>query len=273
MAWQALAWVPLEFRRRLLFAVHLRRWGNFRSPTTFNEKVNWRIIHDRRTLLTWTCDKVLVKTRAAEYGLLTPRTLWFGTEVEQLKRVEFPDRWILKPNNRTGLYHFGTGQPDIAKLLPMIKMWSRDHRVVAKGEWGYSKARSGFLVEEWLGDGPDPPADYKVFVFDGEARIVLVDVKRRLDHRAAYYSPSWDRLQISDCYPAAPNLPAPANLPELIRAAERMATGFDFLRVDLYLAAGEVYVGEVTPYPSGGLQPFRPRSADRDLGAYWQLPV
>jgi hypothetical protein len=51
-----------------------------------------------------------------------------------------------------------------------------------------------------------------------------------------------------------------------------MAAGFDFLRVDVFVEKGEVYLGEVTPYPVGGLEPFHPRQADLEIGAAWSLP-
>ena len=40
--------VPVPLLRQLLFLSMIRRRGDFKQPTTFNEKVNWRILNDRR---------------------------------------------------------------------------------------------------------------------------------------------------------------------------------------------------------------------------------
>ena len=56
--------------------------------------------------------------------------------------------------------------------------WRSDIRVFAKGEWAYSQADPGFLVEERMGPIPGTPSDFKVYVFDGEPYMILVDSDR-----------------------------------------------------------------------------------------------
>jgi hypothetical protein len=68
-----------------------------------------------------------------------------------------------------------------------------------------------------------------------------------------------------------PVTPPPACLAEMIEVAEALGAAFDFIRVDLYDVDGEVWFGELTPYPGGGLDPFDP-ALNRLLGASWQLP-
>ena len=50
--------LPQRLKRHVLFLRFHRKWGNFAHPRTFSEKVNWRILYDRRPELTWTCDKL-----------------------------------------------------------------------------------------------------------------------------------------------------------------------------------------------------------------------
>ena len=66
--------------------------------------------------------------------------------------------------------------------------------------------------------------------------------------------------------------PAPAQLTEMIAIAEQIATGFDFLRVDLYNTDGQVWFGETTAYPMGGFGRYSPPGFDFDLGRWWNLP-
>ena len=43
------------------------------------------------------------------------------------------------------------------------------------------------------------------------------------------------------------------------------------LRVDCYEVEGELWFGELTPYPGAGLSPIEP-DLDARLGAAWTLP-
>ena len=62
------------------------------------------------------------------------------------------------------------------------------------------------------------------------------------------------------------------NQSEMIAIAERIAQGFDFLRVDLYDVDGHVWFGETTAYPMSGLGRYSPDSFDEELGSWWTLP-
>ena len=39
---------PLALKRKLYFLKAHHRWPNLGQPVSFNEKVNWRIVYDRR---------------------------------------------------------------------------------------------------------------------------------------------------------------------------------------------------------------------------------
>jgi hypothetical protein len=55
----------------------------------------------------------------------------------------------------------------------------------------------------------------------------------------------------------------------MLRYAETLADGFDFIRVDLYDTADRVCFGELTVTPGGGASVLSPLEFDRDLGAMW----
>ena len=57
--------LPVGLERRLLFTYYNRRLPRFGRPVTFSDKVNWRILNDRRPVLEWTCDKLAMKEYAA----------------------------------------------------------------------------------------------------------------------------------------------------------------------------------------------------------------
>jgi hypothetical protein len=266
--------LPVKARRRALFVLAHRRIPHFRNTPTFNDKVNWRILNDRRPLLEWSCDKLAMKEHARGVpGLHVPHTLWAGTELQELTSVGLPDHWILKPNHRSGLVYFGYGQPDIEQLSVVTATWLRPVEAEDLGEWAYSKARPMLLVEEVIGMPGSPPPDYKFFVFEGDVVAVQVDVGRYSIHQRRLYLPDWSPLNVqSGGYALAPLEPPPVGLDRMLAAAAGLGSGWDFIRIDLYNIGERVYFGEFTPYPGSGLDRIIPASVDRELGARWKLP-
>ena len=268
--------LPLRLRRHVMYLGFTRRIGHFRRPRTFNEKVNWRILHDRRPLLLWTCDKLSMKAEAEKLGIPVAKTLWSGTDLAELAELELPDAWVLKPNHRSRKVHFGSGRvTDPAALKAKTHDWLDDEQGAGRGEWAYRSARHVFLVEERLGDG-SPLVDYKFFTYGGEVHFVLVahdtNKLRSVDASRRYYTGDWEPLQVRQRVELGPTLPRPERYDEMLDIARRMGRPFDFIRVDLYDVDGTILLGEVTPYPTGGLSPFDPRDFDRLLGEPWVLP-
>lgn len=275
MLYRATCKLPLRLRRQVLYVRYQRRLLNLRNPERFTEKVNWRIVCDRRELLAWTCDKQRMKEQAERIdGLYVPQTYWFGTDVRELDEVYLPDRWVLKPNHRSGAVYFGEGQvSDTADLVSITSGWMREAEAVELGEWAYSRARPGMIAEERIG-GIEAPDDYKFFVFNGEPLVVLVDTGRFAQHRRGFYRiPRWEPIDVVNQYPQAPPMSRPAHLNEMMRIASALGSPFDFMRVDLYDTERHgITFGETSPYPGGGLGPFQPPAYDIELGRAWSLP-
>ena len=267
--------IPLRWRRFVLYARRHRRLPELIEPQRFTDKVNWRILYDRRELLSPTCDKLAVKElarRTAGDSVRIPRTLWSGTDLAELAAVGLPDRWILKPTHRWGKIVDGTGVPDVGQLTAHTKGWLFNENWHIMGEWAYRHAQPAFLVEERIGDGTGFPTDYKFFVFDGVARYVLHVSERAADPCPTYYDRTWTRVATRPGSEDTPLAAPPAQLTEMLAVAERIAAGFDFLRVDLYNVDGEVWFGETAAYPVSGFARYSPGTFDLELGSWWQLP-
>jgi len=270
--------LPAGVERRVLFTIAHRRLPRFGRPVTFSDKINWRILNDRRPLLEWTCDKLAMKDYAckqAPAGLHVPRTIWCGSDVRELDEVGLPEHWVLKPNHRTGLIYFGRGRPDLRELSAVTAAWRSTFEASRLHEWAYSKARPMLLVEELMGTPGAPPPDYKFFVFGGNAAMVDMHIDRHTAHRSRTYLADWSSLDllIGEEQVLAPVAPPPPNLGQMLAIAEQLGRPFDFMRVDLYDDNGVIKFGELTPYPNSGLVRFIPASFDTELGKAWTLPA
>ena len=265
--------VPFSVRRQLRYYRRFGRTLSLRHPQRFSEKVTWRILYDRRPMLLGTCDKLQMKEHALATApdlVRVPRTYWQGTDVSELAGVDLPARWVLKPNHRSGLVLFGEGRADVDDLRERTRGWTESVHWQVTREWAYSDAAPVMVVEEFLGTG-DPPADYKVFVFDGVPRMVQVHTSRFGEHQSRQYTPDWEPIAWNAGYSAGPDQPRPERLADMLRAASAMAEGFDMLRVDFYEIDGVLWFGELTPYPGAGLILWDP-PLDEAMGSWWTLP-
>jgi hypothetical protein len=147
------------------------------------------------------------------------------------------------------------------------------------------------MVEELLEEASGMPViDYKFFAFDGVTR--LISIARRATVTANREAAIFDRtlrelpIQVefaNSVYKKertdnperagatyASNISLPPNIDEMIKIADQLARGFDFIRVDLYSPGGRILVGELTSLPAGGVRPFEPLAYERLFGDYWK---
>lgn len=275
--WKIAERLPLRARRHYLYSIGLRRLGNFDEPRSFNEKVNWRILHDRREQIVSACDKLAMKEtviRAFPDGSVrVPETYWHGVSLADAPDLDGLPPWVLKPNNGSG--HVAFGPRDRGSLLEEVSKWRFDRPYAQLGEWGYGQARSLLVLEERIGGNASVPADCKFFVFDGTPRLIQLNSDRFGERFEWLLEPTWRPVGARDLRLRQVDLPPPPpprNLDRMLEVAASLGQGWDFIRVDLYSVDGDVWFGELSPYPGGGVTKFHPASFDYSLGAYWNLP-
>lgn len=264
--------LPLGIRRRIYFLTKHRRFLRLSQPRSFSEKVNWRMVNDRRAIIGQTCDKLRSKTFAAERAVDTVQTFWSGTDLTELKHLKLPQHWVLKPNHRSGLVYLGTGAPDVDRLSSLTAGWLGEQLWSTAGEWAYSQADRCLILEQRLGNPGEDLPDYKFFVFSGRVELIQVDTERMVNHKRRLYSRDWEPYNVRLNYPIGPTGARPKNLDVMIETAQRLGSDFDFVRVDLYDFDDKIWFGELTPYPGGGGERFVPYFLDEVLGRTWQLP-
>ena len=193
--------LPLPLLRHAFHLTMIHTPGNFRQPRTFNEKVNWRILYDRRDRIVAACDKMRMKemARAAYPGaqLRIPETYRYGTDLRDAPDLAGLPPWVLKPNHSSGHALFGPDpQTDVTALLEQTQDWWT-RTPVELGEWGYGEARPLLLLKERIPTLDDaPPTDYKFFVFNGRVELVQVNRGRFDDQTATFLDAGWNRLPV-----------------------------------------------------------------------------
>ncbi len=268
--------LPRHLTWRLRFLNGHRRWPRLSPPRSFNERVLWRILFDRRPEIAMCCDKLAARRFALQRCPRLPVTelIWAGDDLRELTRLELPERWILKPNNASGLTHQGRGQLDldsVTRLTEQTVGWldMPFGPSAWRWPWGYTKAERCYLVERFVGSGEVVPPDLKCYVFDGKVALWQLDQGRGHQHLVVLFSPTWEMIgsQLDNSDPG--EIPKPTCLQQAGRFAESLAEGFDALRVDFLLDRDHFYFSELTPYTGDAMIPFRPVSLDFELGTYW----
>lgn len=232
-------------------------------PRTLNDRLARKKIIDRRAYLVRTADKLAVRDYVASLLGTDALTELYAVAhaAEEIDFGSLPRSFVMKPTHGSGMVRVveDLTREDPDELRALASRWLATRYGVEKGEWWYSRIRPRVIFEERLrAEDGGVPADYKIFVFDGEPQVVQVDVNRFGDHRRNLYDREWRLLPIERSFPQADEpLPRPESLGTLLRYAAALGQETDFVRVDLYDANGRVVFGELTHCPASGAGEFR----------------
>ena len=253
-----------RLRINLTYLWRHRRLPDLDDPTLFTELVQARKLYDRDARMPAMADKVAVKALVAERlgrDWVVP-TLWAGERLPERSRWSQPI--VVKSRHGCNQNAFVQGGADWPALCATAARWMRSSYGAWLDEWLYAHIPRGILIEPFVGVGRWPPVDYKFYVFGGGVSHVQVHLDRGRAHRWIMHRRDWTPLA-----GGAPVVARPSALADMIQAAEEMARGFDFARVDLYQPASQPLFGEISFYPGSGLDPFDPPTLDAELGDLW----
>lgn len=290
---------PVRWRERSRLVRAWRLWAT-RRPTTFTEKVRYKMLRDHRPLVATFADKSAVREYVAstigpEY---LPAAYAITATPGDLLALDLPDAYVVKPTHGSGVAVVVSGRASVDATLPTDPgSWTYRHvrpeaadrahlawladgwirQLYGQGpnrEWAYGQIPRQVIVEELL-TGPDGgiPDDFKFFVFHGRCHYVQVDAGRFDRRTQDFFDPQWNHIPMSGGPAwAEPEPPRPERLEEMVRLAERLGADTDFVRVDLYHLGDRVVFGELTSYPAGGRSPFDPESYNAEFGSHWTVP-
>ena len=156
----------------------------------------------------------------------------------------------------------------------------KDDYYLTYREWPYKDVPRKIIAEPYMEDLPaaalglDTLPVYKILCFEGEPRIIQTIQNDKTPHETIdYFDPDWKLLPFRQNYPNS-TVPTsrPKRLSEMLEIAEKLSSGFHFLRVDLYEINGEIYFSEFTFFSDAGFAPFEPEEWNRILGSWIYLP-
>lgn len=259
------------------------------NPKTFNEKLQWLKLYDRRPEYTKMVDKAEAKEYAA--GIIGREhiipTLAVYTSVEDIDFDILPNQFVLKCTHDSGGVVICRDKSKLDKKWALKKLQKglKRNYFYRNREWPYKNVCPRIIAERYIEPLPNDKdgqlehpdlKDYKFFVFNGVVKCFKIDFNRQTDHHANYYDRNGQLLPFGEkAYPPQPEkcLEVPATFTKMIELAEKIAEKHNFVRVDFYDHNGKILFGEITFFPASGMGQFTPNEWDYKLGKWLKLPT
>lgn len=250
------------------------------DPKTFNEKIQWLKLYDRKPFYTTLVDKVAVrdyvrKTIGEEY-LIPLCGIW--DKSEDIDFSSLPDRFVLKCNHNSGLGMYickNKKNIQVDEVTSNLRKGLNEDFYLHGREWPYKNVPRKIIGELFLDDGSGTELmDYKLFCFDGKFKLLLVCSDRHTKLSNDWYDCNLKHLP---CINGPKNRNKPIvlspKMDEMIKLAEKLSKGIPQARIDFYDLNGKIYFGEITLFESSGFAPFKPKQFDRIFGDLIKLPT
>ena len=247
-------------------------------PRTFNEKLQWLKLYDRKPEYIRMVDKIEAKEYVANIigeKYIIP-TLGVYDKPEDIDFDVLPEQFVLKTTHDSGGVYICRDIFNKAEVIKKLRKRLKRNVFWYNREWPYKNVKPKILAEKYLTDDGIGLKDYKFMCYNGECRNMLVCSGRaQHDLRIDIFDTQWNHLPFKRNYPNANyKIPKPDNLQEMISLSEKIAkqVSSPFLRVDFYSISNKVYFGELTFYPGSGMVWIRPEEWDEKMGKWLELP-
>jgi hypothetical protein len=255
---------------------------DLQNPKGFLEKLLWLNLYYRNKRIPPLVDKYLARDQVKQ--ILGPEVLnqLYGVwnRPEEIPFDKLPDQFVLKATAGSGwnILCRNKAKLGIVETIANLRNWQSQNYYYRYREWQYKSLRSRIIAERLLVDPNHPQRsapDFKLFCFNGTPRVLGVNSDRWGDARHDFFDCQWNPVDygLSEKMRSEPPLPRPKNLERLLAAAEKLARGFPFVRVDLYQPEDRIVFGEMTFSPCAGNMTIQQPEADLLWGSWLTLPV
>lgn len=269
-----------EFYLKMIYLFELHKWPDLKNPKTFNEKLQWLKLHDRRSEYTTMVDKYAVKEFVAKIigsEYIIP-TLGVWNRFEEIDFNTLPNQFVLKTT------HGGGGLAVVIckdknsfnrqKAKKILDKSLKSNIYANYREWPYKNVPKRIIAEKYM-PSDNGLIDYKVHNFNGVPKFILVCRNRYSTNPMAetFFSDKWEKLDLKRPGHPNPNMEKPESLQEVLELSALLSKDLPFARTDFYIIDSKVYFGEITFYPASGLSPFYPNEYDKLFGDLLTLPM
>lgn len=276
--------LPDKAYLKLMFKAHMGTRLDLDNPKTFNEKLQWLKLYDRKPEYTKMVDKYEAKEYVKEKlggdssKYIIP-TLGVWEQFDDIDFSELPEQFVLKTTHDSGTVIIckNKSEFDIDSAKKQIEKSLSNNFYTYGREWPYKNVHPRIIAEKYMELSSPQCAEYKLFCYNGKVNWVMVclGTAHSNDTRTNDgFDREFNHLPVKFIAPNAKfKIEKPKEWDLLIEFAERLAVGITQIRVDTYLIDGNIYFGELTFYHDSGLCPISPVEWDLKLGEGLELPL
>ena len=263
---------------KLMFKLKQGYSLNLKNPKTYNEKLQWIKLYDKNEWMPKCCDKYAVREYIEKMGCteLLNTLYWHGTNPDNIPYDDLPDKFVIKVTHGSTFNIIVTDKSKLNKeeTKKKLQKWLKAKFIPCYGEWFYGKIPPQIIIEQFLEDGHGNDLyDYKVFCFNGKAKLVDVHCGRFGTHKRNIYDMNWNLQKVNFKYDNFDGVEKPEVFDELIEKAELLSSTFHHARVDFFIVNQKIYFGEITFTNGAGFDRITPYDFDIKMGNWLKLPI
>ena len=189
---------------------------------------------------------------------------------------KLPDQFVMKCTHASGFNYLvkNKDELDIKKLRKMFNKFLKTDYGKKTVEPHYSKIKPRIIIEQAITDLSSLPDEYKIHVFNGKAKYLYLVTGRGKDIKYNNYYIDWtpfNEAQFNGWDTSEEQLKKPEQFDDMVKFAEKIASPFPFVRVDLYLINNKIYFSEMTFTPAKGTLIFDDDKADFEIGNWLDI--
>lgn len=280
LAYKLLYLTSDETFNKIKYLYKLKKKLNIDKPKTFNEKLQWLKLHDRKPEYTIMVDKFKVRDYIAdkigkEY-LIPLIGVW--NNPDEINFEFLPEKFVLKCNHNSGkgiIVCRDKSELDINKVKRELNKALKEDYYMRSREWPYKNVPRKIIAEKYLEqETSEDLIDYKLYCFNGRVKLIGIYSGRNSPGGTVvdYFDENFNWVDIDWGYSHAEIKPEkPNKLDEMIRLAEILSKDIPHIRVDFYYTYNHIYFGELTFYDGSGFEIIEPVEWDYKLGSWIDL--
>lgn len=272
-------WLSDKQYLKLIYWSETGKRLNLQNPQTYNEKIQWLKLNDRKPEYTIYADKYAVRSYVSETigeQYLIPLIDVYDS-VDEIEFDSLPNQFVLKctHGSASNIICKNKDKLDIRDSKKKLRKWMKKNWYWFGREWSYKNIKPKIICEKYMIDesGYDLK-DYKIFCFNGEPKLIQVDFNRFINHKRNLYTINWELLDVKIKRPNDPNFSVakPNKLEEMLQCARLLSKDIPHVRVDFYSIKDRIYFGEMTFYHGSGFEKFEPERFELEMGSWLKLP-
>ena len=252
------------------------------NPITYNEKLQWLKLNDRKPIYTKLVDKyevknVIGKMIGEEY--IIP-TLGIYDDFNEINFEKLPDQFVIKCTHDSGgnVICKDKSKLNLSKAKRKIEKSLKNNYYWQNREWPYKDVKPRIIIEKYMEDESGYELkDYKFFCFDGKMQAMFIATDRgsnKEETKFDFYDKDFRYLPFTNGHPNSNIIiEKPKSYEKMIMLAEKISKGIPQVRVDFYDIDGKIYFGEVTFFHWSGFKKFEPKEWDTIFGDWIKLPI